>query len=214
MKIKQLFAAAAVALSVSVMSSCGSTTGDKSALDGKELYSQGDYTGALNIFLEAEANGLKKFDEAELYSCIGNCYFQLADYKKSIDYQLKCLECDPEYFEGWVNLGIAYRKSGKKEKAMESYETALKYDPENNRSVPLYLSLGSLYIELGKPLSAIKYLERAQVLYPEKPDTYAYLSIAYAMAFEHGKSDSAFIKAQELGYPKIREIQEQLDKLS
>lgn len=213
MKFKQLCSVLAIALSVMLFASCGSTTGDKSAWEGKELYIQGNYTEALNSFLDAEEKGLKNFKEAELYSCIGNCYYQLADYETCIDYQLKSLDCDPEYFDGWVNLGIAYRKSDKNEKALSCYEVALNYDPENNSSVPLYVSLGSLYIELGKPISAITYLEKAQALYPEKPDIYAYLSIAYKMALEPQKSEEAFLKAKELGYTKMDEIQTQLDKL-
>ena len=97
---------------------------------------------------------------------------------------------------------------------MESYKKALEYDPENNASVPLYTSLGSIYIELDKPMSAISYLEKAREFYPEKSDIHAYLAIAYKMAFEPAKSAEALEKAKSLGYPKIDAIQEQLNKLN
>lgn len=214
MKFKKSFTAAALVISTLIFSSCENTSGDAAAWNGNDLYAQGSYEEALDSYLDAEKSGIKSFKEAELYSSIGNCYYRLGDYEKSIEYQIKCLDCDPEYFEGWVNLGISYRKTDNNEKAMTCYEVALNYDPQNKGSVPLYTSLGSLYIELNKPISAIKYLEAARDYYPEKADIHAYLAIAYKMAFEPEKSAEAFEKAQALGYTKLDEVQEQLDKLN
>ncbi len=209
---KKFIAAVLTAVFAVSLVSCGSS-GDKLAKEGKEQYSEGNFSGALATFLNAEKSGLKSFNKAELYSCIGNCYFQLDDYDKSIEYQTKSLEEDPEYFDGWVNLGVVYRQSGDNEKAMTCYEVALNYDPENGASLQLYVSLGALYIELGKPISAITYLEKAEAVSKDVPDVYAYLAIAYAMALEPEKSDTAFSKAQSLGYPNMSEIQEQINKI-
>lgn len=214
MNFKKSFTAAVLVISTLLFSSCGNTSGDVAAWNGNDLYTQGSYEEALNSYLDAEKSGIKSFNEAKLYSSIGNCYYQLGNYEKSIEYQIKCLDCDPEYFEGWVNLGISYRKTDNNEKAMTCYEVALNYDPQNKSSVPLYTSLGSFYVELNKPISAIKYLEMARNYYPEKADIHAYLAIAYKMAFEYEKSGDAFEKAQALGYTKLDEIQKQLDKLN
>ncbi len=220
MRLKRLsrgiFFAVAAALIVMTFASCGSA-GDKSARNGKALYKEGSYTEALESLAEAEEKGLKSFNEAELYNYMGNCCYHLGDYDKSIDYQLKCLDADPEYFSGWVNLGVAYRKAGNDDKAMTCYEVALNYDPGNAaESGLLYISLGSLYIERSKPISAITYLEKAQKIYTganESATVYAYLSIAYKMALEPEKSTEAFDKAKALGYPDLDEIQAQLDKI-
>ena len=218
MNFKKLCAAALAAIGVLTFVSCGNTdtapNGDKCAEKGAELYAEGKYSEALASYLEAEISGIEDFGTAELYSSIGNCYYKRGEYDKCIEYQLRCLDADPEYFNGWVNLGVAYRKSGDRDKALKCYETALNYDPYNSSSIPLYISLGSLYIEFGKPISAIEYLETAQAVYPETPDIYAYLAIAYKMAFEYEKSEEALATAQELGYTRIAEIQEQLNKLN
>lgn len=214
MTAKRLITVVLTVLLSAALVSCGSGNGDKLAKQGKELYSDGNYTEALNNFLAADESGLKFFKQEELYSCIGNCYLKMEDYDNSIEYQLRSLEANPEYFDGWVNLGVAYRKSGNNEKALTCYEVALNYDPKTVESGPLYISLGVLYIELGKPISALNYLEMAKTIYPEQPDIYAYLSIAYAMALEPEKSDTAFETARELGYSRMNEIQEQLDKLA
>ena len=213
MTARKLIAAVLVMIFAAAFVSCSSGNGDKLAKQGKEQYTAGNYAEALDSFLAADESGLKYFKKEELYSCIGNCYLKMEDYEKSIDYQMKCLDENPEYFDGWVNLGVAYRKSGNNDKALTCYEVALNYDPKTTESGPLYISLGVLYIELGKPISALNYLEMAKVIYPTQPDVYAYLSIAYAMALEPEKSDTAFETAKNLGYSRMNEIQEQLDKL-
>ena len=213
MTAKKLITAVLVIVFAAAFVSCGSVSGDKLAKQGKEQYKAGNYSEALSSFLSAEEAGLKTFKQEELYSCIGNCYLKMDNCEQSIKYQLKSLDENPEYFDGWVNLGVAYRKSGNNEKAMTCYEVALNYDPKTTESGPLYISLGVLYIELGKPISALNYLEMAKEIYPAQADVYAYLSIAYAMALEPEKSDTAFETARNLGYSRISEIQEQLDKI-
>ena len=214
MTARKFIAAALVMVFAASFVSCGAViSGDKLARQGKELYTSGNYTEALDKFLAADENGLKTFKQEELYSCIGNCYLKLNDCDSSIEYQLKALDENPEYFDGWVNLGVAYRRSGNNDKAMTCYKVALNYDPRTEESGPLYISLGVIYLELGKPISALDYLEMAKTIYPEQPEVYAYLSIAYAMALEPEKSDTAFETARSLGYSRMSEIQEQLDKL-
>lgn len=207
-----VFVTIALTAALLVFASCG-MSGDRIAAEGKKLYTAGSYSEALEKFSEAEEAGLKNFRASELYYCMGNCFYHLENYGKCVDYQLKCVEAEPEYFSGWVSLGVAYRKIGERDKAMECYQTALKYDPHNSDSAALYISLGSLSIELGKPMSAIEYLEAAQELFPESADVQAYLAIAYKMALEPEKSAEALAKAQTLGYSKMDEINDRLAKL-
>ncbi|MBQ8787276.1 MAG: tetratricopeptide repeat protein [Oscillospiraceae bacterium] len=214
MKLRKLAVVLAVA-SALVFTACESTpTGDKSARNGDSLYKEQKYTEALDSYFEAQERGVNVYKEEKLYAGIADCYCQLGEYEKSIEYYKKSLGIEAANFEALVNLGVSYRKTGDRDKAMESYETALKYDPKNNASVPLYTSLGSVYIEIDKPMSAINYLEKAREFYPEKADIHAYLAIAYKMAFEYAKSEESLAKAKELGYPKIDAIQEQLNKLN
>ena len=184
----------------------GQASGDKLARNGKELYGEEQYSEAFEKFIKAEEKGLKKFRDAELYYYMGNCCMKSEDYERAVDYQLKSLESDPEYFGAWVSLGVAYRKTGDRDKALECYETALEYDPLTAEAVPLYISLGMIYIEMRKPISAVEYLEKAQYLSPNQADVYAYLAVAYKMAIEPEKSEGAYQKAREMGYHKMNDI--------
>ena len=209
-KTAAIFSALLIVLS---MTSCHLVSGDKLARKGKEYYSAGEYSKAEDTFFQAEETGLKFFSYAELYYHIGNCRMKQDDVDGCIKYQKKSLENNPEYFGAWVSLGVAYRKTGDRDKAMECYETALKYDPQTNASSSLYISLGVVYLELGKPVSAVTYLEKARDIHPKQADIHAFLALAYAMELEPEKSDDAYAKALKYGYPHMDQIEEQLDKI-
>lgn len=211
--LKSFAALSLTAVMALSMTSCSLVSGDKLARNGKELYGKEQYSEAFESFIEAEEKGLKNFREAELYYYMGNCCMKSEDYEKAIDYQLKSLESDPEYFGAWVSLGVAYRKTGDRDKALECYETALEYDPMTAEAVSLYISLGVIYIETRKPISAVEYLEKAQYLSPNQADIYAYLAVAYKMAIEPERSEEAYQKAREMGYSKMNDIDRLLSEI-
>ncbi|MCH5193541.1 MAG: tetratricopeptide repeat protein [Oscillospiraceae bacterium] len=213
MIIKKAAALFTSLLLVLSMTSCHLVSGDKLARKGKEYYSAQEYSKAEDTFLQAEETGLKFFSYAELYYHLGNCRMKQDDVDGCIKYQKKAIEANPEYFGAWVSLGVSYRKTGDKDKAMECYKTALEYDPQNSNSAPLYISLGVAYLEMNKPVSAVTYLEKAKELRSEQADIYAFLAIAYAMELEPERSDEAYSKALELGYSHMDQIEEQLDKI-
>lgn len=212
-RLKSFAALSAAAVMTLGMTSCSLASGDKLARNGKDLYGGEQYSEAFASFTRAEEKGLKNFSEAELYYYMGNCCMKSEDCEKAIEYQLKSLESDPEYFGAWVSLGVAYRKNGDRGKALECYETALEYDPMTSESVPLYISLGMICIEMRKPVSAVEYLEKAQYLSPNQADIYAYLAVAYKMEIEPEKSESAYKKAQEMGYSKMEDIDKLLGEI-
>ena len=209
MNIKKFAALFAAVIMTLTLTACNS---DSAARKYKKMYTQGSYSEALEGLLGMDASKLKNFKEEEYFHLIGNCYMQLGDYEKAIAYQEKCTRIAPNYFKAWVNMGFSYKRMGDKDKAFECYETALQYDPQNY--APLYVSLGTCYIESGKPVSAVEYLEKAQLLDPERADVYAFLAIAYAMEIEPEKSDKAYQMAETLGYPNMDKVREQLDKIS
>lgn len=210
MRIKKIAAFAAVLIITLSLSSCANS--DSAARKAKKLYESGSYSECLAAMQEIDREGLKNFREEEVYHIMGNCCMQLENYKKAVEYQKKCLDISPEYFMAWVNLGVAYRKLGDDEAAFSCYETALKYD--TGLSAPFYISLGAMYIEKGKPVSAATYLEKARDLNPGKSDIYAYLAIAYKMSIEPEKSEEALRRAEQMGYPNMDAVREQLARIN
>lgn len=208
MNIKKFSALAAAVIIALSLCSCNA---DNAAAKCRKLYSEGNYSEALSELLKIDAEKFKNFNEGEYYHLIGNCYMQLENYESAAAYQEKCTRIEPEHFKAWVNMGIAYRKLGDRDKALACYESALQYDTQNY--APFYISLGAVYIETGKPVSAVTYLEKAQKLSPDQSVIYAYLAIAYAMEIEPEKSEEAFQTASEMGYPHMEEIRDRIDKI-
>ncbi len=213
MKVK-IFAAAAVLLSVFILTSCGKySKGDKLVTEAVDYYKAENYTAALDALKEAEDSKLKSTKEEVLYFYLGETYFKTGDYEKSIEYHRKATEFEPELFKSYVTIGVCQRKLGNEKEALKAYSEALLYDPQNSDSVGLYVSLGSLYIANGKPYTAIDYLEKAEAIYPEHPAAHAYLAIAYAMAYEYAMADNQLALAVAHGYDNIGEVKERIDEI-
>lgn len=69
----------------------------------------------------------------------------------------------PENAEGWIALGNACFDLGMTEKAINAYETALKYHPEN---ADVWTDLGVMYRQNGEPEKAVETFEKAQDVSP------------------------------------------------
>lgn len=206
----------ALACVLSAVTLCGCSKyskGDKLVTEAVQLYKQQDYNGAKELLLQAEKDGLKSAGEELLYFYLGEAYFKLGDHSKSLEAHLKVVEIKPEAFKSWVTIGVCKRKLGDSKGALDAYLNALMYDPENADSVGLYISLGSLYIENGKPYTAIDYLEKAAEIYPEHPAAHAFLAIAYAMAYDHDKAEAEFTLAEQLGFSDMEGIRAQINKV-
>ncbi|MGN0586972.1 MAG: tetratricopeptide repeat protein [Oscillospiraceae bacterium] len=200
-------------LTAAVLCSCTKQSGDKLVSRGVKLYEQQDYSAALDAFMQAEELGLDRQTDDVLYFHMGQTYYKLGEYEKSIAAHRKVLAIRPEAFKSRVTIGVCYSKLGKKKEALEAYSSALLYDPQNADSVGLYVSLGALYISNNKPYTAMNYLEKAEQIYPEQPAAHAYLAIAYTMAYEYEKADSELALAEQYGYGDINGVKEQMNKV-
>lgn len=209
-----VLSAVAVCMSAAMLTSCGRYSKDDNIVyDAIEEYDSGNYEAALEQLEQADAEKFKAMKPENYYYYLGETYFKLGDYEKSLNAHLHALKIKPTLFKSRVTAGVCYSKLGRTGDALKTYEKALEYDPQNADSVGLYISLGSLYISQNKPYTAIDYLEKASEIYPEQPAAHAYLAIAYAMAYEYDKSDEQLILASGYGYDRIDEIKERINEV-
>ena len=93
----------------------------------KKLYSQ-----AVQMFQKA-----LKFDDLEaenlalIYNALGFGYAALEQYDLAIRQYKQALKLQEEYVVAWNNLGYSYEQKNLARQALEAYETALKYEPNN-----------------------------------------------------------------------------------
>lgn len=94
----------------------------------KKLYAQ-----AVIHFKQA----LKGLDEAEtnnaplIYNALGFAYFAQEQYDLAIRQYKEALQLAPDYVTSLNNIGHSYERKQLTSQALEAYETALRYDPQN-----------------------------------------------------------------------------------
>lgn len=88
-----------------------------------ELYEDGDYSSAFDLFLKAAENGDtgSMLRIATMYTCGEGVD---CSYDKAEEWELKAIECGD--ITGMVNLGITYRMKGDIRKSKEWFQKALK----------------------------------------------------------------------------------------
>jgi type IV pilus assembly protein PilF len=128
----------------------------------------GQYQKALEYFKEAIV--LKpRFPEAQ--NNLGALYFQLKQYDLAIEYCQKAaddlLYKTPHF--AYTNLGAAYYFKGNHEKAVNSFQQALKLAPEYS---PAYFGLGYVYEELNNWNGAIEAYQKSILYNPDNADAY------------------------------------------
>ena len=88
---------------------------------GTQLYSSGDYSGAISAF-ESELHDVSGSSQAPLLNNIGTCYVSLGQPEKAVEYYIRAVTADPSYGRGWINLGVVQERLGRQSEALTSYE--------------------------------------------------------------------------------------------
>lgn len=92
----------------------------------------------------------KKYPERfEIYVAKGHLEFQGKKYKKAINSYLKVVNLNPNFENGWYNLGCMYEWDGNKEEAINALEKASELGSSNSR---VYNNLGGLYEDSDKKI--------------------------------------------------------------
>ncbi len=85
-------------------------------------------------------------DSVNLWTKLGNLYFDTDQYAKAIDAYSKSVALDPNNSHVLTDLGVMYRRSGNPLKAVESFDRAILVDPTHetarfNKGIVLYYDI-------------------------------------------------------------------------
>jgi tetratricopeptide (TPR) repeat protein len=118
------------------------------------------------------------------------------EYDKSISFFLRAIELDPDDAAlAYYSLGVVYNDQGNLTKAIESYEKAIKINPD---AAGAYNNLGLAYKDQGNLTKAIQYYKKAIELDPDAAKAYNNLGIVYANQGNHTKAIEYYKKTIEL----------------
>ena len=131
----------------------------------------------------------EKIDDAasSLYGNIGNLYYEIDSLPQAMSYYAKAGEIFKKY--DWKisssilehNMGDIWAYEGNDAKAVECYNTAIRYAQEADDSLWMAspkLGLGALFMRQGKVTKALKYLHEADEYYSKHQDQEYYDRIA------------------------------------
>jgi tetratricopeptide (TPR) repeat protein len=87
----------------------------------------------------------------------------LGKYDTAIIYYNKLLSAKPDFYSGYLGLGISYQMKGNYDKAIENMEKYLIYQEDEN----VYIAMANIYMAEDKYSSAKDILEKAQAKFPD-----------------------------------------------
>lgn len=143
---------------------------------GVELYKQGQYQPALELFKKAAA---RDENQSAVWAYLGNAYDKLKQPREAINSYEKAISLSPENSSLYQNLGNIYANQGDTAKAKEWYEKAAQLtaagDPK--AAATTYYNMGVTYINAGKNKDAAEALEQAVKFDPSHAEAHYQLGI-------------------------------------
>lgn len=125
----------------------------------EEFIAQGDKNYKSNNFDAAVKNYQDALqlvpDDAVTLLKIGNIYKMKDDNTKAINFYQKSIIVNPDYTDGWFNLGLAYANENNLIESQKSFEKVIELD-ENYNSGYAYYALGMAFEHQGKKAEAVK----------------------------------------------------------
>jgi tetratricopeptide (TPR) repeat protein len=135
-------------------------------ISGDNLYQDGDIHGAIAEFKTAL---LLDPSDVNIRNSLGVCYGILSDYRKALKEFKAALKLDPNEVMALYNTGLVKMLTGKNAEALKYF-----LDADRNKEEDIFevtFQIGRLYLDMGKPDKAKKFIERAVELNPESWST-------------------------------------------
>ncbi len=124
------------------------------------------------------------------------------DITRSVTYLENSLKRQPDDPEVYFGLGLAQKRMGALDRAIENFSKAASLAPEDGE---IYRELGSAYLLKANLPEAQKNLERARSLSPSDAMTFFYLGRVYTEQKLADEALQAFLRARELN-PHLPEL--------
>jgi tetratricopeptide (TPR) repeat protein len=163
-----------------------------------------------------------KWDFKDAYDLIGNIYFKIHDYQKSIQSYKEVIALNSEDAMGYYNLGCVHHAAQDFDEAENCWKSAIKHEKgkkrikdrdkisEDELSVSLIVfdrpisfrahkSLGRLYLDRNSPDMALNEFEKAVELEPGDPEPYYELGKIYKAKSEE---EEKYIEKAIFNYEK------------
>jgi tetratricopeptide (TPR) repeat protein len=118
----------------------------------------------------------RQLSEAKRINNAGVIAYHNGHYEKALELFKKCVEIDPEFTEGYNNLGLAYTELDEESKATDAFKKAIELNPE---LAVTYNNLGYVFYRLGSLEEAVDMYKEAIGRSKDNSSAYTNLGNAY-----------------------------------
>ncbi|CAL8381307.1 unnamed protein product [Arctogadus glacialis] len=160
------------------------TNADNLKQVARSLFLLGKHKAAIEVYHEAARLNDKDW---EISHNLGVCYSFIKDFKHAQEHLNAALQLS-KHDRTFLTLGKVHLLAGEVDKAVELYQSAVEFSPENT---DLLTTLGLLYLQLGKYQKAFEHLGNALTY---DPNNYTAILAAGSMMQTHGDFDVAMNK--------------------
>lgn len=175
-----------------------------------DLIVERKFPEALSCLETVLATTLTSEDKSLVLTMMGNCYHDLDDLDKSLEFHNKAISEDPKNFKAYSNIGVTYRLLGQSDKAEEYYQKAYAINPDY---AELNSNLGLIAFYKGDITTAINYTERAIKLDETMAVAYANLALMHASADRFEVAEEKLKQAIVRGYHNSKKLRQMIDDL-
>ncbi|MFQ6070932.1 MAG: tetratricopeptide repeat protein [Candidatus Aminicenantales bacterium] len=162
----------------------------------REVRVRVDEATELELILEkADEYVARSLSVADRAFIRGNKLFAEEKYEEAAKAYLEAIDKSQSQWGYYFNLGLAYKKLGRKEEALSSFKKALELNPESYSS---NTEVGELLAKEGKFSEAKEFYRKAAQLSPDDPDAFYNLGVCMMNVGDSGAAVEAFLKTVEL----------------
>ena len=153
------------------------------------LYDGGHYIEALEACENVYEADAFRTDNLLL---IGAVHFQMRNFSEAIFYSQQCVRVDPNFAEGYSNLGNALKELGDVQAAVQFYLKAIKLKP---RYCDAYNNLAGAYMQQGQTQEAMETYQMALTLNPSLVDAHSNLGNLYKASGDLEAAKRCYLEA-------------------
>lgn len=105
----------------------------------------------------------------DIYKTLADIYIDKREFDNALIALKKAVEFDPDYVEGYFNMGLILQSQSKFIEATDYYKKVISLKPDYDLA---YDNLGAIYLNNGDLKESLAYYQKSMYLNPKNPDVY------------------------------------------
>jgi tetratricopeptide (TPR) repeat protein len=105
----------------------------------------------------------------DIYKTLADIYIDKREFDNAIVALEKAVQFDPDYVEGYFNIGFILQSQNQLAESIEYYKKAISIKPDYSRA---YDNLGAIYLDMGDLKESLAYYEKSMYFNPNNSDVY------------------------------------------